>query len=98
MPAASTGTAVPAVRAGNVSGLCDPQIDSQVRQALTGAASATDVAAGLEPLLWNQGAVLPLYQDSVLFAVRPGVVGVNPPGPLLAGPIAGAATWSRTGS
>jgi ABC-type transport system substrate-binding protein len=95
---ASTDTPAPAVRAGNVSGLCDPQIDSQVRQALTGAASATDVAAGLEPLLWNQGAVLPLYQDSVLFAVRSDVVGVNPPGPLLGGPLAGAAAWTKAGS
>jgi ABC-type transport system substrate-binding protein len=95
---APTGTAAPAVRAGNVSGLCDPQIDSQVRQALTGAASATDVAARLEPLLWNQGAVLPLYQDSVLFSVRFDVAGVNPPGPLLGGPLASAAAWTKAGS
>jgi len=84
------------LRSGNVSGLCDPQIESRVQQALTGAADAADVAAELEPLLWDQGAVLPLYQDSVLLSVRSDVSGVNPPGPLLAGPVAGAATWTRT--
>ena len=86
------------VRAGNVSGLCDEKVEAKVQQALTAAANATDVATALEPVLWRQGAVLPLYQDSLLFSVRSDVVGVNPPGPLLAGPIAEAATWSRTGS
>ena len=99
--AGASSSPVPAtttVRAGNVSGLCDEKVEAQVQQALTAAADATDVAIALEPVLWKQGAVLPLYQDSLLFSVRSDVLGVNPPGPLLAGPIAGAATWSRTGS
>lgn len=96
---ASTTAAAPGattVRAGNVSGLCVPEVEAQVQQALTGAADAEDAAAALEPVLWEQGAVLPLYQDSVLFSVRRDLVGVNPPGPLLAGPVADAATWTRT--
>lgn len=86
-----------AVRTGNVSGLCDPGIDAAVAAALTGARDAREVVDQLEPTLWAMGAVLPLYQDSVLLAVRPNVTGVSPPGPLLAGPVAGAATWKRTG-
>ena len=97
---ATPSTATPAPtgppRAGNVSGVCDPQIQAPIVAALSGERDGAQVAAELEAQLWQLGAVLPLYQDSVLVAARPNLRGLQLPGPLAAGPLAGAATWSRS--
>jgi len=96
VPAPTTDPATAALRSGNVSGLCDPALEVEIQAALSGARDGAGVVASLEPQLWALGAVLPLYQDSVLFAARTNVLGLDPPGPLLSGPLAGAATWTRT--
>ncbi|MEO9222599.1 MAG: ABC transporter family substrate-binding protein [Mycobacteriaceae bacterium] len=98
-PATSTTTATPkspsAVRLGNVSGVCDPALQPQIEAALTGRTNAAAAVTALEPKLWELNAVLPLYQDSTLLAVRPQVVGVGDPRSLLAGPFGNAASWAR---
>jgi len=102
--AAATPTATPttstpsasAVRLGNVSGICDAALQPQIDAALTGNTDAGAAVAALESRLWGLNAVLPLYQDSTLLAVRKQVSGVDDPKSLLAGPFANAASWSRT--
>jgi len=89
----STSTA----RLGNISGVCDPALQPQIEAALTGNADPAATVAALEPKLWDLHAVLPLYQDSTLLAVRKQVSGVDDPQSLLAGPFAGAAFWTRNG-
>jgi len=103
-PTTSTPTATPttstpsasAVRLGNVSGICDAALQPQIDAALTGNTDAGAAVAALESRLWDLNAVLPLYQDSTLLAVRKQVSGVDDPKSLLAGPFANAASWSRT--
>lgn len=105
-PAPSTGTPGPggtpaptssgtATAGGNVSGLCDPAVQEPLRAALTGTRDASEVAAELEPLLWAQGAVLPLYQESALLSVRSTLQGVDTAPDLTEGPLADAAGWTR---
>jgi ABC-type transport system substrate-binding protein len=94
---ATTSPRTPAtVRLGNVSGVCDSALQPLIQAALTGTSDATATVAALEPKLWDLHAVLPLYQDATLLAVRKQVNGVGDPGPLLTGPFSGAATWTRT--
>jgi len=77
--------------------VCDPALQPQIEAALTGNADPAATVAALEPKLWDLHAVLPLYQDSTLLAVRKQVSGVDDPQSLLAGPFAGAAFWTRNG-
>lgn len=83
-------------RLGNVSGVCDTTLQPQIDAALTGSADANATVAALEPKLWELQAVLPLYQDTTLLAVRKQVNGVGDPGPLLSGPFFDAPSWTRT--
>ncbi len=92
-PAPTSGSTPTA--GGNVSGLCDASVQEPLRAALTGTRDAGEVAAELEPLLWEQGAVLPLYQDSALLSVRSTLQGVDTAPDLTEGPLAGADGWTR---
>lgn len=83
-------------RGANVSGLCDAELDVTARAVLAGTESLAVVADEVEQRLWQLAAVLPLYQDETLLAVRPELVGVTAEGPLLAGPGADATTWRRS--
>jgi len=99
-PAPATTTAPKTsstVRPGNVSGVCDPTLQPQIVAALTGNTDSAATVAALEPKLWDLHAVLPLYQDSTLLAVRKQVSGVDDPQSLLAGPFSDAAFWTRNG-
>ncbi|WP_127782256.1 ABC transporter family substrate-binding protein [Rhodococcus sp. X156] len=94
--AGPTGTrSAPTTRLGNVSGVCDPSLQPQIDAALSGAVDVAATLAELEPRLWALHAVLPLYQDSTVLAVRKQVTGVDEPIGLRGGPFADAATWSR---
>lgn len=81
-----------------MSGLCDASLQAPLRAALTGTRDADTVAAELEPLLWAQGVVLPLYQDSRLLSVRPTLKGVGSEVTLTEGPLVNAARWTRSPS
>ncbi|MEO6880066.1 MAG: ABC transporter substrate-binding protein, partial [Mycobacteriaceae bacterium] len=94
--AAPTATAPP--RGANVSGLCDPSLQAPLRAALTGTLDAEKVAAELEPVLWAQAVVLPLYQDTRLLSVRPTLQGVSSDVTLTRGPLVGAARWTKSPS
>ena len=80
------------VRTGNLSGYCEPAVQRQLVVAITGTGSAT----AADPLLWADVPVLPLAQESSVFAVseslRP-VLGGPHDGWAWTGPLAGIAGW-----
>lgn len=80
--------------AANPLGFCDAGLQPTMDAALTGALSVTDALAAVEPALWRAAVTVPLFQEAETLAVRPEVSGVSG-GPPLAGPFAGAPTWSR---
>ncbi|WP_137726228.1 ABC transporter family substrate-binding protein [Prescottella subtropica] len=87
----------PVLRApSNVSGLCDPALQSGIDAALRGEADVAHVIADAEPRLWELAAVLPVLQDNTIVATGPGVDGVAPAGPVQVGLFADAAVWTRT--
>lgn len=96
-PSARAPKSSAAARLGNVSGVCDSALQPQIEAALTGTADPNATVAALEPKLWDLHAVLPLYQDATLLAVRTQVVGAGDAGPLLSGPFSDAASWRRNG-
>lgn len=95
-PTDPAGPGANATRGANVSGLCDEEVQAAVEAVLTGRRDVADVRDGLEARLWELGAVLPLYQDTTLMAVRPELTGVGGSSPLLAGPGVDAASWGRS--
>lgn len=74
-----------------VSGPCHPGLQALIESALTGANPIEPVLATVEPVLWARMISIPLYQHASIF-VAPGVEGVRS-GPLLEGPLDGAAHW-----
>jgi len=68
-----------------------PTIDA----ALTGAMSLPDALSTVEPALWQQHVVMPLFQLSDVLATGSEITGVNG-GPPLVGPFGGAPTWRRS--
>lgn len=74
-----------------VSGPCQPGLQALIESALTGANPIEPVLDTVEPVLWARMISIPLYQHASIF-VAPGVEGARP-GPLLEGPLAGAAHW-----
>ncbi len=77
---------------GNLAGVCDPPLQQRIDDALTGTAPIDAVAPAVEPVLWDRLVSVPLYQHSSVLVTTPELVGVTP-GPLLEGPLNGAAQW-----
>ncbi len=77
---------------GNLAGVCDPVLQQRITAALTGAAPIDTVLAEVEPVLWDRLVAIPLYQHSSVLVTLPELDGVTP-GPLLEGPLDGAADW-----
>ncbi len=77
---------------GNLAGVCDPLRQQRIGDALTGAAPVDDVLSAVEPVLWDRLVSVPLYQHSSVLVTVPELAGVTP-GPLLEGPLKGAADW-----
>lgn len=100
-PIEASGAAVPpaaepeASRGGNVTALCDVELERLIGQVLGGGVDPAAFGV-VEARLWELAAVLPLYQDQTLLAVRPELTGVGGAGPLLAGPAGDAASWGRS--
>ncbi|MFD2419214.1 ABC transporter family substrate-binding protein [Amycolatopsis pigmentata] len=89
----TTGTA-PVVPA-NPAAICDPSAQPTIDAALTGSKPLDTSLAELEPKLWAQHVVLPLYQLADTMAVGPTISGVTP-GPPLVGPFGSTAVdWTR---
>ncbi len=74
-----------------VSGPCQPGLQALIESAVTGANPIGPVLETVEPVLWARMISIPLYQHTSIF-VAPGVQGARP-GPLLEGPLDGAAHW-----
>lgn len=79
----------------NPSGFCDSGVEYALTQAATGQESLPDVVAELEPTLWRESAVIPLFQPAELVAVRKDMAGVRE-GPPLRSPFPSAPRWRRS--
>ncbi|MQA16202.1 MAG: ABC transporter family substrate-binding protein [Pseudonocardiaceae bacterium] len=77
---------------GNPAGVCDPLLQGVIADALTGTAPVDEVLSRVEPVLWERMVSVPLYQHTSVFVTGRGLDGVSP-GPLLEGPLDGAARW-----
>ncbi|QCQ90284.1 ABC transporter family substrate-binding protein [Rhodococcus sp. SGAir0479] len=80
----------------NLSGLCDPALQTAIDEALRGDADVPRVIADAEPRLWDLAATMPVLQDNTIVAAGPGVEGVTLGGPVPVGIFADAGMWTRT--
>ncbi|SFB59621.1 ABC-type transport system, substrate-binding protein [Amycolatopsis marina] len=78
----------------NPAAFCVESLQPSIEAALTGAAEPAEALAELEPELWRQNVVIPLFQLADTLAVGDGVIGVAS-GPPLAGPFGAAVNWTR---
>ncbi len=78
----------------NPAAFCVESLQPSIEAALTGATEPAEALAELEPELWRQNVVIPLFQLADTLAVGDGVIGVAP-GPPLAGPFGAAVNWTR---
>jgi ABC-type transport system substrate-binding protein len=79
----------------NSAALCDTSLQPTIDSAMTGSTSMSDALSTLEPALWKQNVVIPLFQLADTLAIGSGIAGLTP-GPPMVGPFGGAATWTRT--
>jgi ABC-type transport system substrate-binding protein len=79
---------------GNSAGLCDPALQPAIDSALSGTTPIADALKTLEPELWDQNVVIPLFQLADTLAIGSGISGVTP-GPPLVGPFGSAVNWTR---
>ena len=80
--------------AANPAGFCNKDLQPIIDAALTGAMPLTDALGTLEPKLWAQNVVIPLFQLTSVVAVGSTISGVDP-GPALVGPFPSAKEWAR---
>ncbi len=81
----------------NLTGICDPGIQSNIDAALTGTKSINDVITAVEPRLWNMSTVLPILQDTTIVAAGPSVQNVSLSGAVPVGIVGDAGQWVKTG-
>jgi ABC-type transport system substrate-binding protein len=79
---------------GNAAGFCDPALQPSIDAALSGSTSVTEALTTLEPELWRQNVVIPLFQLADTLAIGSGISGVTP-GPPMVGPFGSAVNWTR---
>ncbi|WP_236789243.1 ABC transporter family substrate-binding protein [Amycolatopsis sp. GM8] len=91
----SAPTTTPVVPA-NPAGVCDAELQPTIDNALTGQKTLADALAELEPKLWAQHTVIPLFQLADTLAIGSGITGVTP-GPAMVGPFGSAVNWTRGG-
>ncbi|TVT06943.1 ABC transporter family substrate-binding protein [Amycolatopsis bartoniae] len=88
----TTTTVVPA----NPAAVCDSELQSAVDDALSGKKTLAETLTELEPKLWAQHTVIPLFQLADTLAIGNGISGVTP-GPAMVGPFGSAVNWTRGG-
>ncbi|WP_168209444.1 ABC transporter family substrate-binding protein [Mycobacterium helveticum] len=94
-PAPEAGALVQAPS--NLTGICDPSIQSNIDAALNGTKSINDVIGAVEPRLWNMSTVLPILQDTTIVAAGPSVHNVSLSGAVPVGIVGDAGQWVKTG-
>lgn len=89
--ASSTASAAPA----NPAAVCDKTLQPTIDDALSGAKPLNDALAGLEPKLWAQHTVVPLFQLADTLATNSTIAGVTS-GPPMIGPFGSMPVeWTR---
>ncbi|MGW4486955.1 ABC transporter family substrate-binding protein [Amycolatopsis sp. NPDC004368] len=78
----------------NSAGLCDESLQASIDSALTGSTTLADALKTLEPELWSNNVVIPLFQEAETLAVGKGISGLTP-GPPMLGPFGSAVNWTR---
>jgi ABC-type transport system substrate-binding protein len=78
----------------NPAAFCVESLQPTIETALTGAVEPAEALAELEPELWRQNVVIPLFQLADTLAIGDGVLGVTE-GPPLTGPFGSAVNWTR---
>lgn len=79
----------------NPAAVCDPTLQPIIDDALSGTKSLSDALTELEPKLWAQHTVLPLFQLADTLAVNSTIAGVTP-GPPMVGPFGSTPVdWTR---
>ncbi|GAA3822696.1 ABC transporter family substrate-binding protein [Amycolatopsis tucumanensis] len=94
-PGQSTPSANVAVIPANPAAVCDENLQTTIEEALTGEKPLADALAELEPKLWAQHTVLPLFQLADTLATGQGISGMTA-GPPLLGPFSEAVNWTRS--
>nr|WP_235022846.1 ABC transporter family substrate-binding protein [Amycolatopsis alkalitolerans] len=95
-PGQTTSTSTAPVVPANPAGICDAGLQPTIDEALTGQEPLKDALADLEPKLWAQHTVIPLFQLANTLAIGTGISGVTP-GPAMVGPFGSAVNWTRGG-
>lgn len=80
----------------NITGICDPSIQSNIDAAMDGSKDIDEVITAVEPRLWNMAAVLPILQDTTIVAAGPSVEHVSLSGPVPVGIVGDAGQWTKT--
>ncbi|KAA9162400.1 ABC transporter family substrate-binding protein [Amycolatopsis acidicola] len=88
----STATVTPA----NPAAVCDAELQPTIDAALAGTKTMAEALSEVEPKLWAQHTVLPLFQLADTLAIGSGISGVTP-GPAMVGPFGSAVNWTRGG-
>ncbi|UQS27114.1 MULTISPECIES: ABC transporter family substrate-binding protein [Amycolatopsis] len=94
-PGQSTPSANVAVIPANPAAVCDETLQTTIEEALTGKKPLADALAELEPKLWAQHTVMPLFQLADTLATGQGISGMTV-GPPLLGPFGEAVNWTRS--
>ncbi len=79
----------------NLSGACDPAVQTRLVDALHGTGDVPATLAAVEPRLWDLAVNLPIIQGRSVAAAGPGVDGVALAGPVPAGIVGDARFWWR---
>jgi ABC-type transport system substrate-binding protein len=95
-PGQTTSTSTTPVVPANPAAVCDADLQAGVDDALSGMKTLAETLTQLEPQLWAQHTVLPLFQLADTLALGTGISGVTP-GPAMVGPFGSAVNWTRGG-
>ncbi|MFV0494187.1 ABC transporter family substrate-binding protein [Mycobacterium sp.] len=99
-PAGSAGAEPPGTlltMPSNLSGICDPSVQSDIDDVLNGTKTIDDVIAAVEPRLWNMSTVLPILQDTTIVVAGPSVQNVSLAGAVPVGIVGDAGQWVKIG-
>jgi ABC-type transport system substrate-binding protein len=90
--AATSATVVPA----NPAAICDSELQPTIDAALAGTKTLPEALSEVEPRLWAQHIVVPLFQLADTLAIGSSISGVTA-GPPMVGPFGSAVNWTRGG-